>query len=154
MDVVVTNTGYAGRTVTVDAEDDGRIIGSEQVRLPQDGSAITVKVRATASEPGPRLFKFRVAPIEGEVVTQNNIREATVQVRDTREKILYFEGEPRWEMRFLRRAVFDDKNLEVIALQRTADNKFMRLFVTEPESRTSSPPASRRHGKSCSSTAG
>jgi len=134
VDVVITNTGYAGRTVTVDAEDDGRIIGSEQVRLPQDGSAITVKVRATASEPGPRLFKFRVAPIEGEVVTQNNSREATVQVRDAREKILYFEGEPRWEMRFLRRAVFDDKNLEVIALQRTADNKFMRLFVTEPES--------------------
>ena len=58
VDVVITNTGYAGRTVTVDAEDDGRIIGSEQVRLPQDGSAITVKVRATASEPGPRLFKW------------------------------------------------------------------------------------------------
>ena len=28
----------------------------------------------------------------------------------------------------------DDKNLEVVALQRTADNKFMRLFVDEPES--------------------
>jgi uncharacterized membrane protein len=134
VDVVITNTGYAGRTVTVDAEDDGRIIGTEQVKLPADGSAVTVKVRATATEPGPRLFKFRVAPLEGEVVTQNNSREATVQVRDAREKILYFEGEPRWEMRFLRRAVADDKNLEVVALQRTADNKYMRLFVNEPDS--------------------
>jgi uncharacterized membrane protein len=134
VDVVVTNSGYAGRPVTVDAEDDGRIIGTEQVTLPTDGSAVTVKVRATASVPGPRLFKFRVVPLEGEVVTQNNTREATVQVRDAREKILYFEGEPRWEMRFLRRAVVDDKNLEVIALQRTADNKYMRLFVNEPES--------------------
>ncbi len=134
IDVIVTNSGYAGRTVNVDVEDDGRIIGSQKVQLPSDGSPATVKVRATASESGPRQFTFRVAPQDGEVVTQNNTREALIQVRDAREKILYFEGEPRFEMRFIRRAVADDKNLEVVALQRTADNKFMRLFVTEPES--------------------
>ena len=134
VDVVITNSGFAGQTVTLDVEDDARIIGSQKVTLPADGSAITAKVRATATEPGPRLFKFKVAPLQGEVVVENNSREAHVQVRDVREKILYFEGEPRWEMRFLRRAVTDDKNLEVVALQRTADNKYMRLFVNEPES--------------------
>jgi len=133
VDVVVRNTGYAGRTVTVDVEDEGRIIGSQQVQLPSDGSPASVRVRATASESGPRLFKFRVAPQEGELVTQNNVRESLVNVRDAREQILYFEGEPRWEMKFLRRAVADDKNLEVVTLQRTADNKFMRLFGDDPE---------------------
>jgi uncharacterized membrane protein len=134
VDVVITNSGYAGRVVNVDVEDEGRIIGSEKVQLPSDGGPATVKVRAAVSESGPRLFKFVVAPQDGELVTQNNVREAFIQVRDAREKVLYFEGEPRWEMRFLRRAVADDKNLEVVALQRTADNKYMRLFVTEPES--------------------
>jgi uncharacterized membrane protein len=133
IDVVVSNSGFGSRTVTVDVEDEGRIVGSEQVRLPADGSPATVRVRATASETGPRLFTFRVAPQEGEVLTQNNAREAMIQVRDVAEKILYFEGEPRWEMRFLKRAVADDANLEVVALQRTADNKYMRLFVTEPD---------------------
>ena len=61
------------------------------------------------------------------MVTQNNAREALINVRDARERILYFEGEPRFEMKFLRRAVADDKNLLTVALQRTADNKFMRL---------------------------
>jgi uncharacterized membrane protein len=133
VDVVVRNTGYAGRTVTVDVEDEGRIIGSQQVQLPSDGSPASVRVRATATESGPRLFRFRVAPQEGELVTQNNVRESLVNVRDAREQILYFEGEPRWEMKFLRRAVADDKNLEVVTLQRTADNKFMRLFGNDPE---------------------
>jgi len=133
VDVVVRNTGYAGRTVTVDVEDEGRIIGSQQVQLPSDGSPASVRVRATATESGPRLFRFRVAPQEGELVTQNNVRESLVNVRDAREQILYFEGEPRWEMKFLRRAVADDKNLEVVTLQRTADNKFMRLFGDDPE---------------------
>ena len=133
VDIVVTHTGYAGRNVTVDVEDEGRIVGSEQSRLPADGSPATVRVRATASEAGPRLFKFRVAPQPDEVVTQNNAREALVQVRDVQEKILYFEGEPRFEMKFIRRAVADDKNLALVVLQRTADNKFLRLGVDGPD---------------------
>ena len=48
-------------------------------------------------------------------------------MRDVRERILYYEGEPRFEMKFIRRAVADDKNLLSVALQRTADNKYMRL---------------------------
>jgi uncharacterized membrane protein len=133
VDVVITQTGYGGRTVTVDVEDEGRIVGSEQVRLPADGSPATVRVRAAASEAGPRLFKFRVAPQSDEVVAQNNVREALVQVRDVQEKILYFEGEPRFEMKFVRRGIADDKNLQLVVLQRTADNKFLRLGVDGPD---------------------
>ena len=133
VNVIVTQSGYAGRTVTVDVEDDGRIVGTQQVRLPADGSPATARVRAVATESGPRVFKFRVQQQPDEVVAENNVREALVEVRDRREKVLYFEGEPRFEMKFLRRAVQEDQNVEVIALQRTADNKFLRLFVTEPD---------------------
>ena len=133
VDVVVTQTGYAGKTVSVDVEDEGRIVGSQQVTFPADGSPATARVRATASEAGPRTFKFKVTPQPDEVVTQNNVRDALIDVRDNREKILYFEGEPRFEMKFLRRAVVDDKNLQVVALQRTADNKFLRIEVDNPD---------------------
>ena len=90
-------------------------------------------LRVTASEPGPRLFRFRAGVMPGEVVTENNVREATVVVTGAREKILYYEGEPRSEMKFLRRAVADDKNLQVVTLQRTADTKFLRLDVDDPD---------------------
>ena len=133
LDVIVRQTGYAGKTVTVDVEDEGQIVGSEKVELPSDGSPATVRIRAKASQPGPRLFKFRVAPQEGEVVTQNNVRESIIGVRDETERILYFEGEPRWEFKFLNRAVADDKNLLSVSLQRTADNKYMRLRGEQDE---------------------
>jgi uncharacterized membrane protein len=127
VDVVVAHTGYGGRTVTVDVEDEGRIVGSEKVVLPTDGTPATVRIRAAATESGPRLFKFRVTPQDDELVTQNNQRESLIDVRDAQERILYFEGEPRWEMKFLNRAVNDDKNVLTVSLQRTADNKYMRL---------------------------
>jgi len=129
VDAVVTQTGYSGQTVTLDVEDDGRIVGSQKVQFPSDGSPASVRIRATASQPGPRVFTFKVAPQPGEVVTQNNQRDALLDVRDERERILYFEGEPRSEMKFINRAVFDDKNLQIVTLQRTADNKFLRLGV-------------------------
>ena len=133
VDVVVAQTGYRGQAVTLQVEDEGRIVADQQVILPDDGEPTTVRVRFSASDAGPRLFSFRIAPEPDEMVTQNNVRNALIVVEDTREKILYFEGEPRWEVKFLRRAVADDENLQLAVLQRTAENKFMRMGVEDAE---------------------
>ena len=132
-DLVVTHRGFRGEVVTVQVEDEGRIVGSEEVELAGDGEPQTVRMRFAASEEGPRLFTFRVSPKPGEMVTQNNVRQSLVVVEDRQEKLLYFEGEPRFEVKFLRRAVADDENLHVSILQRTAENKFMRLDVDGPD---------------------
>jgi uncharacterized membrane protein len=129
VNALVTQTGYAGETVTLDVEDEGRIVGSQELKLPIDGEPAAVRVRFTASDSGPRVFRFRISPRAGELVTQNNQREALVDVYDRTEKILYFEGEPRPELKFLHRAVADDKNLQVVTLLRTADNKYYRLVL-------------------------
>ena len=68
----------------LDVEDEGRIVGSQEVRLPADGEPAAVRVRFTASEAGPRVFRFKVAPRPGEMVTQNNVRETLIDVRDRR----------------------------------------------------------------------
>ena len=133
VDVVVAQTGYQGQTATLQVEDEGRIVADQEVILPDDGEPTTVRVRFTASDAGPRLFSFRIAPAADEMVIQNNVRHALVVVEDKREKILYFEGEPRWEVKFLRRAVAEDENLQLAVLQRTAENKFMRLGVEDAE---------------------
>ncbi len=133
VELVVTHRGYRGETVAVQIEDEGRIVATEDVELPADGEPQTVRMRFTAAEAGPRLFSFRVAPQPGEMVTQNNLRQALIVVEDRSKRILYFEGEPRWEVKFLLRGVADDENLHVTLLQRTAENKFFRLGVEGPD---------------------
>lgn len=133
VDLVVEQTGYRGRTVRVNVEDAGRIVATQEVKLPDDGESSTVRVQFTVTESGPRLFRFLIPPQPGELVTQNNAREALIVVEDRREKILYFEGEPRFEVKFIRRAVEEDENLQVVVLQRTAKNKFLRLGVDDAE---------------------
>jgi uncharacterized membrane protein len=133
VDAVVTHRGFPGETVMLDVEDEGRIVGSQEVRLPADGEPAAVRVRFTVAEAGARKFRFKIAPRPGEMVTQNNARETLIDVRDRAERILYFEGEPRFELKFIRRAVADDANLRLVALQRTADNKYLRLGVDDAD---------------------
>jgi uncharacterized membrane protein len=143
IDVVVTQNGFAGDTVTLQVEDEGRIVATQDVTLSADGEPATARVHFTAEDSGPRVYRFRIPPQPGEIVTENNAREAIIEVRDRREKILYFEGEPRFELKFIRRAITEDKNLQITALGRTSDNKYQRLDVDEPDELAAGFPRTR-----------
>jgi uncharacterized membrane protein len=143
VDAVLTQTGYAGQTVTLDVEDGSRIVGSQPVRLPADGDPVSVRVRFTADQAGPRLFRLKVSPQPGEVVTQNNERDVQIDVRDRKERILYYEGEPRFEMKFARQAIKDDPNLQLVTLLRTAENKHFRFDIDSPEELVAGFPKTR-----------
>jgi uncharacterized membrane protein len=133
VDVTIGHHGFAGRTVPLHVEDDGRLIAVEEVTLPRDGSPAVARVRFTLDEAGARPLRFRVPPQPGERIEENNARQTLVTVRDGRQKVLYFEGEPRFEVKFLRRAIAADENLQLVVLQRTAEDKFLRLDVDSGE---------------------
>ena len=143
VDLVVSQSGYRGRTVQVVVEDEGRIVGTEEVEFGADGEPVPVRVRFTAENPGPRRFRFRVPAQPDEQVLENNERDVLITVDDRREKILYFEGEPRHEVAFTRRAVADDEQLQLVVLQRTAENKYLRLSVDSAEELAAGFPRSR-----------
>jgi uncharacterized membrane protein len=143
VNVVLTQTGYAGATVPLNVEDEGRIVGTEQVTLPPDGESATVRVHVTASDAGARTFRFSVPVQANEQVTQNNARDALIEVKDRREQILYYEGEPRPEAKFIRIAVEDDKNLQIVMLYRTAENKYYRLGLSRAEELVDAFPKTR-----------
>jgi uncharacterized membrane protein len=143
VDVIVSHRGYSGRTVQLVVEDTGQLLASEDVTFARDGEPVVARVRIEAQDAGPRVLRFRVSAQEGERVTENNVRDVLVNVVNDAEKILYFEGEPRWELKFVRRAVSDDKNLQVVVLQRTAEGKFLRLEVDDAEELAAGFPKTR-----------
>ena len=139
LDVVVTQVGYPGKKVPLVVEDEGRVVSQQEIVLPGDGESQTVKVRLKASDVGSRTFVFSIPTQTDEEVPQNNKRDALIEVVNRREKILYLEGEPRPEPKFIRQATDLDNNLQVVLLQRTAESnvnapdKYLRLGVDGPE---------------------
>ncbi|MCC7010845.1 MAG: hypothetical protein IT184_18680 [Acidobacteria bacterium] len=148
VDVVVTQSGYAGTKVPLVVEDEGRVLSTQDITLPADGEAMTVKVRFKAGDAGARSIRFRVPVQSNEEVVENNQRDTLVDVYSRREKILYVEGEPRPEAKFVDLATRDDPNVQVVILQRTAEatvsapDKYYRKNVDGPEELADGFPAS------------
>ena len=132
VNVLVDARGYGGRAASIVVEDMGRIVAEEEVMLPRDGQPLVVPIAVSLEAEGARELSFRVAGQPGERVLENNELRAVVQVRDRTEKILYFEGEPRHEVAFTLRAIEDDAGVQVVLLQRTAENKFLRRNLDDP----------------------
>jgi len=129
--VVLVQRGYGGARVPVVVEDSGRIVGTATAQLPRDGEAVSVRIRVPATEVGARALQVKVPPQAGEMIVENNTRTSMVVVRDRKEKILYLEGEPRFELKFLRRAVEADGNVQLVTLLRSSKDKFLRLGVDD-----------------------
>ncbi|MEZ4425738.1 MAG: glutamine amidotransferase [Gemmatimonadota bacterium] len=131
VDVVLTHTGYTGRTVPLVVEDDGRVVATQDVELGRSGEPSTVRVHFQTSDRGPRVFRFRVPVQEGERVAENNAQDALVVVADATRDVLFFEGVPRPELTFVARALAGDGNVRTVRLTRTAESKYLRQSVRD-----------------------
>jgi hypothetical protein len=141
--VVIRQRGLGRTRVPLVVEDGGRVIAREEIDLPADGASSPVQLPVTVKDAGPRTLRFHIPLQPGEQVTRNNERRALVDVRHRREKILYVEGEPRYEVRFVREAVEADSNLQLVLLQRTAQDKYLRLNVDDPSELAGGFPTTR-----------
>ncbi len=73
---------------------------------------------------GTATYRVAVPPAEGEKVVDNNFKEFALEIQDDRLPVLYLEGSPRMEYRFLRRAMFRDRDFRVVGVLRLASDRF------------------------------
>jgi hypothetical protein len=88
----------------------------------------TETVLFNAGAAGVKSIEASIEPLPAEENNRNNKLQRLVNVDNRKPKILYFEGEPRWEFKFLKRAVEDDRNIDLITALRTTQNKFTFSF--------------------------
>jgi uncharacterized membrane protein len=128
-DALVRLNGYGAAKVTVAVSEDGRALKTENLDV-KGGEAETLTVEFTPSSPGAHRYTFEVKPLDGEMTVENNAQDTLIEVTNDNPKVLYLEGEPRWEYSFIRKAlVKNEKNLILVSVNRTADGKFYRQGV-------------------------
>ena len=124
--------GYAGSKVTLTAKDADKLLASRDITLAADGLVQAETLFFNAGAAGVRRVTFNLSPLPNEENAANNALVRLVTVSGDRRRILYVEGEPRWEYKFIRRAAEDDKELQVVTMLRTTENKIYRQGISEP----------------------
>lgn len=122
--------------------DRDNLVAARDVKLRTDATTTQLSLDLPAGQPGTHELRFVLDPIEGERNVVNNSRTRVVNVPATRRSILYVEGEPRWEYKFLRRAVDHDRALRVASIVSTTPNKHYRQGVNSPDELINGFPAS------------
>lgn len=132
-EVELKHRGDADENLNLVIEQDGVILKEHTVEIDADSGHTHASIPLTFDSPGPRQLSFRVTGNESELIKANNSIERSINVTDSRYRVLHFEGEPRFEVKFVRRALTDDVNLQLTSLIRTADNKFFRVGLQDQD---------------------
>ncbi len=130
-DIVTVRTqvfshGYDGRKVDVKVLLGSKVMSEKNVELtgtpqfvelvfpvPEKGSPDAVS--------GAVKLAVTVTELPGEAGPANNRLERTVRIIDEKIKVLYVEGKPRWEFRYLRPVLLRDPRLDVKFLMTQGD---------------------------------
>ena len=125
--------GYKGQKAKLMVMADDKIVSSREVTLGEDGSPQTETLLFNAGLAGARRVKASIVKLNEEENASNNAQTRLINVESLKPRILYIEGEPKWEFKFIRRALEGDRNLQLTTMLRTTQNKIYRQGVEDPK---------------------
>lgn len=124
--------GYAGQNAMVTVRDGDKTLEAHEVKLAANGTIQTEPLIFSAGAAGAKSLRFEIEPLAGEENLKNNAMSRPMLVSDAKRRILYVEGEPRWEFKFIRRAEENDPTVQLVSMLRTSENKIYRQGISDP----------------------
>ena len=123
--VQVSATGFAGKPADVILKCDGKEVGNERIKLTDGVKFLEFIFQPTQKSDAARLEVTVTPAVPGirEAGLENNRQARSIRVIDEKIKVLYVEGKPRWEYRYLRRVLLRDHRLDVKFIMTEGDKE-------------------------------
>lgn len=97
----------------VDRDGVARVVDRTNVRPNKPEQSVPFQIPLVAPDAGSYELAVRAEPIEGEVIKENNEAIAYLNVRGGGARVLYIEGEPRTEAKFIANGLMESQDLQV-----------------------------------------
>lgn len=142
--VGVNHQGYEGQEVELSIMDGDTLVVSDTVILGAEGVTRRFDLELTPERPELIVYDLNVELQSGEIIDKNNSYSFLV---DNTEKealdVLYIEGHPRNEYKFIRRAVASDRSLRMATYLQTGPEKYYRQGIESATELSSGFPEDR-----------
>jgi uncharacterized membrane protein len=133
--ITLRQRGYAGSKINLTVRDVSasqvKVLASRAITLGPDTNLQTETVMFNIGSAGAKTLEIAAAALPGEENTANNAMTRVVNVGSEPRRILYIEGEPRWEYKFIRQAEEDDRMVQIVSMVRTSENKIYRQGIAD-----------------------
>ncbi|MCH9007677.1 VWA domain-containing protein [candidate division KSB1 bacterium] len=127
LSALIKNRNFGDRTVELELRENGSIVKKQMVALK--GTATRALLKFSPQQKGFVRYTLNVLADSKEAIQANNSKSFIIDNRNRKARILYIEGYPRAELKFLRRAVDQDPSVDLVSLLRTGPDKFYRQGI-------------------------
>jgi hypothetical protein len=110
--VQIASNGYGKRTANLTVTLDGQDVAGKTLNLSGKTQFEEILFIPEAKS-GQATLEVSITPMPGETNTANNKASKTLRIISEKIKVLYVEGKPRWEYRYLRQVLLRDPRLDV-----------------------------------------
>ena len=107
------------------------VLAAETFEVDANAPLLTKDIRFNSGAADTKAITVELVPEGEDPLPANNRRSRLVRVAAERHRVLYLEGEPRWEFKFIRRALDADEGVELVTWLRTTPRKTYRQGVAD-----------------------
>ncbi len=97
----------------IEIKSSGKILQSKDIRLAQGDLRQETPLIFTPEHPGQQTFQIAIAPVEGEISTDNNGRSFSMTVLKSKLKVLLAADHIDWEYAFLIRYLINSESVDL-----------------------------------------
>jgi len=126
---VISGQGTKGKPIPVQLFKDGTLLQELQTQIPAGGGSREVVFPLDHSVVGTSTYRVFLPPLPKESQTNDNEYSVAVQALDTKNRLMYVEGTPRWESKYLSRVLKESKLVSPSIFLRGPKGKFMTFGV-------------------------
>ena len=112
----------SGATVRLVDELDGTVL--DEIRLEPGDERSSVTLVAEPKLAGETSWTVRIEPDEPDLVPENNVASVAIELVDRPMRVLFVDGYPRWEYRYLKNLLIREESIESSNFLLTADRDF------------------------------
>lgn len=124
VDVVIGYKGARDERIRVELLQGRELVATGYAMLKDESGQTSARMEFIPKKIGRFKYTVSVPPLEGEQLMQDNVSNFTLNVREPRIRVLYVEGEWRWEYKFLKRVLEKDPNFKFEGMLSVGDGKF------------------------------
>ncbi len=118
-------SGYEKRTTTLMVRLDGDEVARRAVTFTGQAQFEDLSFNAS-SVGGSHELEVSLAPLPGEATIENNVLRRNLRILDDKIRVLYIEGAPRWEYRYIRAVLKRDPRIDVQFINTEGDKELAR----------------------------
>ena len=121
----ITQSGFANNTVSVSLVSDNEILQTQDVSFETDDQLKQVDFELELTEPGLKQFEIQVTPLAEEWTASNNNRLFSIDILDSKVRILHVAFEVHPDVKATRSIIQRDESNELTTLTWLGGNRFI-----------------------------